>query len=147
MSVKRNEYIVELYKSGKTLREVAKIVELSPTRIGQILRDDYPEYVPAQRIDSFKTSEARRARSLARYHATKTLKESPVTITELIKLRKKLMVNPVENREQLLWIRTKLKGLQSIERNKRMAAKPRLSLYDSKDADKVWAKAYEEGRL
>jgi len=72
-----------------------------------------------------------------------------MTITELKKLRKKLMVNPVKNRNELLWIRTKIKSLQTIESNKRKLAeqKPRLSVYDSKDADKMWAKAYEEGRL
>jgi hypothetical protein len=72
-----------------------------------------------------------------------------MTITELKQLRKKLTADPVGNKEQLLWIRGKIKSLQTIESNRRKQAgqKPRLSLYDSIDADKIWSKLYKEGKL
>jgi len=65
-----------------------------------------------------------------------------MTITELKKLRKKLTANPIENKEQLLWIRVKIKSLQTIESNKRNTPKPvKLT------PEELWKKAYEEGKL
>jgi len=66
-----------------------------------------------------------------------------MTITELKELRRKLTADPIGNKNELIWIRAKIKSLQTLESNKRKpVVETKLSLYDSKDADKhFWAKA------
>ena len=61
----RNALIVEAYKLGATRTQIAEMAQLTPQRVGVILKQLVPDY-SFKRV--YKTPEHRRAKCLENYH-------------------------------------------------------------------------------
>lgn len=75
-----------------------------------------------------------------------------IRLKELRSLRDKLAKNPYENRTELVWIRKEIKTVQTIisnykKKEREVNAPVKLSMFDSKNADKIWGRLYKEGKL
>lgn len=73
--------------------------------------------------------------------------ELEIKLQELRLLRDSYLTNKDANRNELILVRENIRNVQDcISAEKREKAKPRkLSLYDSKNADKVWEQALGQG--